>query len=165
MKSRFVILSLMLASILPLHAEKVTFDTKYTVEFPEGWRKSANPRKDALVYRETNAGDASFAVAKLPLPKNAKADLKATLKSMIEGFKKGMEVLEEPKITEGGVDGKKALFARVFVKTGEHKLGFFLVAVDATDRVFIMQATLPAAASDKSRGDCMKVIQSFKETR
>ena len=165
MKSWFIILSLMLVSILPLHAEKVTFDTKYSIEFPEGWKKPENPRKDALVYRETDAGDASFAVAKLPLPNNAKADLKATLKSMIEGFKKGMKVLEEPQITEGSIDGKKAQFARVFVKTGGHKLGFFLVAVDATDRVFIMQATLPAAASEKSRGDCMKVIQSFKETR
>ena len=165
MKLRFIFLSLLLASILPLHAEKVTFDAKYSVEFPKGWKESANPRKDALVYRETETGDASFAVAKLPLPKNAKADLKATLKSMIEGFKKGMKVLEEPKITEGSIDGKKAQFARVFVKAGEHKLGFFLVAVDATDRVFIMQATLPAAASDKSRADCMKVIQSFKETR
>jgi len=165
MRSRFVLLSLLLACIAPVSAEKVTFDAKYSVEFPEGWKKSANPRKDALVYRETETGDASFAVAKLPLPKNAKADLKATLKSMIEGFKKGMEILEEPKITEGGVDGKKALFARIFVKAGEHKMGFFLVAVDATDRVFIMQATLPAAASDKSRADCMKVIQSFKETR
>ena len=83
---------------------------------------------------------------------------------MIEGFQMGLEVLDEPKITAGSIDGTKAQFARVFVKTGGHKLGFFLVAIDATDRVYIMQATLPASASDKSRADCMKIIQSFKET-
>ncbi|MCP5538207.1 MAG: DcrB-related protein [Akkermansiaceae bacterium] len=165
MKPFYCFLTVMLTVVGLVSAEKVTFDTKYSVEFPEGWKKSANPRKDALVYRETEAGDASFAIAKLELPENAKADLKATLKSMIDGFKQGMTVLEEPKMTEGAVDGKQAQFARVFVKAGEHKLDFFLVAVDGVDRVFIMQATLPASASEKSRNDCMKVIQSFEESR
>ncbi len=79
MKRRAIFSALLLIGILPLQAEKVTFDTKYTVEFPEGWKKSKNPRKDALVYRETVASDASFAVAKLTLPKKAQADLKGTL--------------------------------------------------------------------------------------
>jgi len=148
---------------LPVLAEKVTFDTKYSIEFPEGWKKPEQARKDALVYQEAEKGDASFAVAKLPLPENAKADLKGTLKSMIEGFKKSMKVIGEPAMKDGVIDGKKAQFASVIVETGGQKMGFYLVAVDAKDRVFILQATLPAGASDKSRADCMKLIQSFKE--
>ena len=155
---------ILLILLLPLHAEKVTFETNYSVEFPEGWKKPKKDGEGALVYRGSGAGDASFAIAKLELPKNARADLKGTLSAMIEGFKKGMKVIGEPKMTEGAVDGKKAIFARVFVKTEGHKMGFFLVAVDAGERVFIMEATLPASASNKSRADCMKIIQSFKET-
>ena len=52
---------------LPVVAEKVTFDTKFSVEFPDGWKTPENPRKDALVYQESVKGDASFAVAKLAL--------------------------------------------------------------------------------------------------
>jgi len=150
--------------ILPVHAGKVEFDTKYSVMIPEGWKKGKNPHKNALVYRVSGEEDASFAIVKFPLPKNARADLQGTLTSMIEKFKKGMKVIGEPELTEGAVDGKKSLFARVIVKVGEQKLGFFLVAVDAGDRIFIMQVTLPSNASDKSRSDCMKIIQSFKET-
>lgn len=148
---------------LPVVAEKVTFDTKFSVEFPDGWKTPENPRKDALVYQESVKGDASFAVAKLALPENASADLKGTLKSMIEGFKKSMKVIGEPKLQDGGIGGKKAVFASVIVEAEGSKMGFYLVAVDAKDRVFILQATLPAGASDQSRADCMKIIQSFKE--
>ncbi len=171
--------------ILPLQAEKVTFDTRCSVDFPAGWKKSANAQKGALVYRVSPVGDASFAIARLSLPENAKADLKATLGGMIDGIKKGMKVTNEAKLTagvidgikkgmkvtneakltEGVIDGKQALFVRVLAETEGHKMGFFLVAIDAGTRVFILQATLPSTASEKSRADCMSVIQSFKEDR
>ncbi len=150
---------------LPLLAEKVTFDTRCSVDFPVGWKKSADAQKGALVYRVSPAEDASFAIARLSLPENAKADLKATLGGMIDGIKKGMKVTNEAKLTEGSIDGKQALFVRVLAETEGHKMGFFLVAIDAGTRVFILQATLPATASEKSRADCMSVIQSFKEGR
>ena len=146
-------------------AEKVTFDTHFSVEFPEGWKKAESPDKKALVYRESAKGDASFAIAKLPVPKNAKANLKATLGAMIAGIKKNMKLIGEPKSTEGGVDGKKAVFSRVFVEAEGNKMGYFLVAIDCKDRVFILQATLPSTASDQSRNDCMKIIQSFKQEK
>lgn len=151
--------------ILPLQAEKVTFDTRCSVDFPAGWKKSADAQKGALVYRVSPAGDASFAIARLSLPENAKADLKATLGGMIDGIKKGMKVTNQAKLTEGSIDGKQALFVRVLAETEGHKMGFFLVAIDAGTRVFILQATLPSTASEKSRADCMSVIQSFKEDR
>ncbi|BDS06413.1 hypothetical protein NT6N_14530 [Oceaniferula spumae] len=154
---------LILVFTLPVMAGKVTFDEKYSVVFPDGWKKPDQARKDALVYQETEKGDASFAVAKLALPENAKADLKGTLNSMIEGFKKSMKVVGDPAMKEGAIDGKKAQFASVIVEADGQKMGFYLVAIDAKDRVFILQATLPAGASDKSREDCMKLIQSFKE--
>lgn len=146
-------------------AEKVTFDTDYSVDFPEGWKKEDSPDKNALVYRVSAQGDASFAVAKLALPKNSRADLKATLNAMIEGMKKGMKFLDEPKTTEGGIDGKKAVFSRIFAQNGDTKMGYFLVAIDCKDRVFILQATLPNSASDQSRTDSMKIIQSFKKNK
>ncbi|MGB0993337.1 MAG: PsbP-related protein [Akkermansiaceae bacterium] len=159
------LLLLSLIMVLPVAAEVVTFDKKFTITFPDGWKKSEKPQKGTLVFRESKDGDASFAVAKLPVPKDSKVDLKATLKAMTDGMKKTMKFSKEPLTTEGKVDGKKALFSRVGVKSGESKIGFFIIAIDAGDRVIMLQATLPTGASEKSRGDCMKIIQSFKELR
>lgn len=166
-KLPLILLLSLVTIILPstLLAEKITFDQKYSLVFPEGWKKSESPEKNAIIFRESAAGDASFAVVKLELPKNSRADVAATVEAMLAGMKAKMKPEEEPKITPGKIDGKKSVFAKMMSKVDGVQVGFYLVAIDARDRVFILQATIPSSASNKTRQDCMAIINSFKEER
>lgn len=162
---------LLLALTLPvLAADKVSFgkQDRFSLEFPETWKKPAQPKQGAVVYRESGAGDASFSVSRLFVPKNSKVDLHDTLKSFVTNFRKGgMTVIGNIKGQEGLVDGKESVFAQVPVKISQggqnFDLTFFLVIVDCRDQVLVMQATLPDGGNNKVREDCRNIIGSLHE--
>lgn len=156
---------------LPVLAdETVPFDTddRFTIEFPDTWKKPEKPKRGALVYREHSSGQASFSVTRLLLPRNARTDLSETLKSFVENFRKGgMTVVGDIKGQEGAIDGKDSIFAQVPVKLKQEDavfdLTFFLVIIDCKDRVLVLQATLPKGGSNAIREDCRRIIGSFHE--
>ena len=167
---RPLILLLTAALILPLTAEKVSFDKedRFSLEFPDSWVKAKPPGNEALVYREHKDGDASFTVTLLTVPANRRADLDATLKTLVNTFKQaGMTVIGDIKGQEGQVDGKKSVFGvvPVTVKVNDKAMDliFFLVLIEASDRIVILQAALPGKTSNNLRGDCRKIIGSFHE--
>lgn len=166
---RTLLISLLLT--LPLAAEKVSFDTddRFSVEFPEGWIKAKSPQKDVVVYREAKDGDGAFSISKMVVKAGAKPDMEATLQAFIENYKKsGMKVDGEPKGQESIIDGKKALVATVPVEVVHEgqsaKLTFFLVLIDAPERLIVMQASLPGAGTNALRRDCRRIIGSFEES-
>lgn len=161
---------LLTALVLPLTAEKVSFDKndRFSLEFPDTWVKAKTNRSEALVYREHKEGDASFTVTGLSVPAERRADLHATLKTLVNSLKQaGMTVLGDVKGQEGEVDGKKAVFgvvpATVKIEDQATDLRFFLVLIEASERIVILQAALPATAPNALRGECRKIIGSFHE--
>ena len=162
---------LLLAALsLPLSAEKVAFDKdeRFSLEFSDKWVKAKTSKNEALVYREHKDGDASFTVTRLAIPAERRADLPATLKTLVNTFKKaGMTIVGDVKGQEGQVDGKRSLFAvaPAKIKSGEtlHDLSFFLVLIEASDRIIILQGALPGKSSNELRRDCLNIINSFRE--
>ena len=113
---RSSILSLLL--VLPLSAGEVSFDDgRFTVEFPDGWKKADPPQKQIVVHQETEDGEATFSISRLGIAKGRQADLHGTLETFITGFKaSGMTVKGDPKGQESVIDGKKAIVATVPVE-------------------------------------------------
>lgn len=152
-------------------AEKVTFeDGRFSVDIPKTWKKSKDPNGKALVHYDAPGGDGTFAIHKLAVKKDHQANLEGTLKQRVEAIKKAkLKVAGEVQKFPSDFDGKKALFAIIPIDAeaaGEAvKFSYYLVFVDAKDMVIIMEATLPRPMSDKMRGDALKIIQSFRETK
>lgn len=165
---RLPILILLLA--LPLSAEKVAFDEndRFSVDFPDNWKKAKPPQDNIVVHRETEDGEAAFSISLLGVAKGRQADLDGTLDTFIKNFSRaGMTVKGKPKGQPSMIDGKKALVATVPVEiTLEGQvtsITFFLVVLEAKERVIIMQATLPGKGTNEQRKQCLKIIGSFKE--
>lgn len=150
-------------------AEKVPFEEgRFTIDFPKTWKKAKDPGGKALVFREAPGGEGTFSVQKLAVKKDHRANLEGTLDQRVEAIKKAkLKVAGEVKKFPTDFDGKKALFAIIPIDAeaqGETvKFSYYLVFVDATDMVIIMEATLPRPLKDKIRGDTLKIIQSFRE--
>ena len=168
MRSLLTFLALL---ILPLQAaEPVPFDKddRFTIEFPATWKKPEQPKPGAILYRERKTGDASFSVSRLLLPPNAKADLHDTLKTFVSNFRKGgMTIVGDVKGQGGLIDGKTSVFAEIPAKVTQgddaFDLAIFLVLLECSDRVLVMQATLADGGSNAARADCRKIIGSFHE--
>lgn len=166
-------LFLLLAALtLPLSAEKVSFDTddRFSIEFPETWVKSKAQKENALVHRQHKDGDGLFSISRLVVPPGRNPDLHAALKSFVANYRKaGMTIMADVKGQEGQIDGKKAIFASVpaTIKAGDESvdLSFFLVLIDAPERLLILEATLPGKGANALRADCRKIIGSFEEKK
>ncbi len=161
---------LALLTLPVLAVDTVPFDKhdRFTIEFPDNWKKTDEAKAGALVYRERETGDASFSVSRLRVPKNAKADLHDTLKSFVTNFRKGgMTVVGDIKGQGGAIDGKDAVFAQVPVKLaqgGENfDITFFLVIIDCRDQVLVLQSTLANGGNNKVRDECRRIIGSLHE--
>ena len=161
---------LLTALVLPLAAGKVSFDKddRFSLEFPDTWVKAKTNRSEALVYRQHKDGDASFTVTGLSVPAGRRADLHATLKTLVNAFKQAnMTVLGDVNGQEGEVDAKKAVFgvvpATLKIEDQTTDLRFFLVLIEASERIIILEAALPASAPNELRGECRKIIGSFHE--
>lgn len=164
---RTLLLSLLL--VLPLSADETAFDEgRFTVEFPDGWKKADPPQANIVVHRETEDGEATFSISRLGITPGAKADLDATLDTFVKNFKdNGMTVKGDPKGQASVIDGKPALVAAVPVEMRVDDepvaITFFMVFVEASERLIVMQATLRGSGTDAQRGDCRKIIGSFEE--
>lgn len=154
---------------LPLSAEKVPFDEgRFSVEFPEGWKEADPPQQNIKVHRESADGEAAFSISLMGIAKGHEADLDATLESFVKNFKAGgMTVKGDPKGQASTIDGKKALVATVPVeiKAQGELMGitFFMVLVEAPERLIVMQATLSGSGTNDQREACRKIIGSFEE--
>lgn len=164
--------ALSLALALPCLAgpEKFGKDDKYSMEFPDGWKKPAEDTGAALIVRQNKDGTALFAVSRLTVKDGMKADLDATLKSVTDNYKKDLGLKEDPKAETGAVDGLDARFVVIVPpKRDEAKeapkepaTAVYLVVVNAKTEVLIFQATLAMPLVKKDTEACMAIIQSFK---
>jgi hypothetical protein len=168
MRSLAVLFTILTLPVLAVESVSFGKHDRFTLEFPDTWKKPDQPKPGAVVYRERESGDASFSVSRLFLPKNAKVDLHDTLKSFVTNFRKGgMTVVGDVKGQDGLIDGKDSVFAQVPVKLAQggqnFSLTFFLVIVDCRDQVLVLQATLPDGGGNQVRDDCRRIIGSLHE--
>lgn len=169
-KKGWMLLALACVHCGPLHAAREPFgDGKYSLEFPDGWAKPDGGDAKALIVRQNADGSALFAVNRMPLPANARADLDATAKTIAEAYKKDLKLAEVPAAKEGEIDGLPARFLTVAgdPKTGGEAaaLALFLVLVEAKGEVVVMQATLSLPAAKETREACLTIIKSFQHKR
>jgi hypothetical protein len=166
----------MLALALPCLAGREKFGKdKYSMEFPDDWKKPAADTGAALIVRQNKDGSALFAVSRLAVKEGMKADLDATMKSVTDNYQKDLGLKQAPKAEEGAVDGLDARFAVIMPpKAGDGSKDppkdppkqpsttVYLVVVDAKTEVLIFQATLAMPLAKKDADACMAIIQSFK---
>ena len=154
---------------LALQAEGVRFaKDRYSLEFPEDWKKAKAPHKQMILYRENEAGAASMGVITLPVKEGTKADLRNTFDSIVKSLTSGTLKLEgEPTAKMAPVDGKTGMFGTMRASVGDDTaktiLTFAIVIVDAKDELVILQSTLRHPMKPEDHKKCIKVIQSFKE--
>lgn len=162
------VLAAVLASAV-VHGARVTFgDDRFSVDVPLDWKRTKGPDDGNLLHYEAPGGDGSFAVYTLEVKKDHRADLEGTLKSRVESLgKAGLKVPAKIEGQEQDFDGKKALFAVVPVEAQAQgqtvKFSYYLVFLDAKDKVVIMQAALPIPLTEKLREATLAIIQSFRE--
>jgi hypothetical protein len=137
-------------------------DDRYSLTFPEGWKKAEPPNEKALVPHENADGSAIFAVNLMPVPKGAKPDLPGTAKDLAEQMSNGLGMKEDPEIQEGELDGLPARFVTMVPTEAGAKLGMILVMVEGKTEVLVLQATVTVPASEKTREACLAIIKSFK---
>lgn len=166
----FLLLSLLaVLSSGVLAADRIPFAKhRFSLKFPDDWKKAKGPDDGHVLYRESPDGSSAFSVFMLELKEDHRADLKGTLKNQVEALAKaGLKVTDDVEGQEGAVDGKKAVFAVIPVEAElpdqTVKLRYYLVLVDAKDTVVIMQAVLPSAADAEIQKSALDIIQSFKE--
>ena len=156
--------------VLPCHAgrEKIAKD-RYSLDFPDDWKKPAGDTGAALIVRENKDGTALFAVSKLAVKDGAKADLDATTRSVAADYKKNMGLKQDPKVEPGEVDGFDARFVVIASPKKEQPAAgddpataVYLVLVDAKTEVLILRATLAMPVAKKTSEACLAIIQSFK---
>jgi len=167
-----------LAAMLSLSclAERVKFaDDQFSIEFPDGWKKTEPDGKPApLVLRQNADGTALFAVSRLPVPEGAKVDLDATAKTIANSHKEDLKLDKVPEAGEGEIDGLPARFLTIAPpkpaapKEGAEpeeealQVAYFIVLVDTRKGVMILQATLALPAARETRDAALAIIQSFK---
>lgn len=161
-------LGLLLAMACHAGREKFAKD-KYSLEFPDDWKKPTGDTGAALIVRENKDGTALFAVSKLSVKDGAKADLDATAKSVTAGYKKDLKLKDDPKVEPGEVDGLDARFVVVAPPKQdppqadqEPATAVYLVLIDAKTEVLILQATVAMPVNKKTSDACLAIIQSFR---
>lgn len=158
-----------LAFALPALAERKTFEGgRFSVDFPEGWKKGEGPDDGHQLYRESADGEGTFSTYVLAVKKDHRADLEKILKERVKDLSKaGMNVSGDIEGQQQPFDGKPAVFATIPVeatfKGQKVRFAYYLVLIDAKDAVVIMQAALPRPAGEKLREDALAIIQSFRE--
>lgn len=161
---------LLLLLALPLSAEQVFFDLndRFSVEFPDEWKKAKAPDPNVVVHRESADGEATFSISRLILPPDKRADLDTTLDTFIKNFKmSGLTVKGDPKGQDSLIDGKKALVASIPIELKQEgelvRLTFFMVLIECKERLVVMQATLRGNGTNDQRRDCRVILGSFEE--
>jgi hypothetical protein len=163
MKSLFLLLAF---AATALAGPRVKFgDDRYSLAFPEGWKKAEAPNPKALVPHENADGSAIFAVNLMPVPKDAKPDLEGTAKDLAGGLAKSLGLKDDPEIQEGELDGLPARFVTMVPdkKADEPaQLGMILVLVEGKTEVIVLQSTVSVPAKEATREACLSIIMSFK---
>lgn len=161
-------LGLLMAIPCQAGREKIAKD-KYSLEFPDDWKKPTGDTGEALIVRENKDGTALFAVSRLTVKDGAKADLDATVKSVTAGYKKDLKLKDDPKVEPGEIDGLDARFVVIAPPKQEPPqadqppaTAVYLVLIDAKTEVLILQATVVMPANKKTSDACLAIIQSFK---
>jgi hypothetical protein len=161
---------------LSCYAERVKFaDDRFSIEFPDGWKKTAPGGDPApLVLRQNDDGTALFAVSRLAVPEGAKVDLDATARTIANSHKDDLKLDKVPEAGAGEIDGLPARFLTIAppkpaapeegADPGEEALqvAYFIVLVDTRKGVMILQATLALPAAKETREAALAIIQSFK---
>jgi hypothetical protein len=163
MKSLLLLLAL---AATALAGPRVKFgDDRYSLAFPEGWKKADAPNEKALVPHQNADGSALFAVNLLPVPKDAKPDLEGTAKDLAAQLAKSLGLKDDPEIQEGELDGLPARFVTMVpAKKGddEAQLGMILVLIEGKTEVVVLQSTITVPAKQATREACLAIITSFK---
>ncbi len=167
---RLLLTLFLLAAVAPpVLADRTTFEGgRFSVEIPDGWKKGEGPDDGHQLYRESPKGEGSFSTYVLDVKKDHQADLTAILKSRVEKLQKaGMQLVGDIQGQEQEFDGKKAAFVTLPVEADyagqKIKFSYYLVLLDATDKVVILQAALPRPADKELREATLAIIQSFRE--
>lgn len=140
-------------------------DDRYSLEFPEGWKKAEAPNEKAVVPHENADGSALFAVNLLPVPKDAKPDLDGTAKDIAKSLAESLGLKDDPEIQEGELDGLPARFVTMVPdkKADEPaQLGMILVLIEGKTEVILLQSTVSVPAKPATREACLSIIKSFK---
>ena len=159
----------LLASGPVLLAERARIEGgRFSLEFPNDWKDAGGLEDGALLDRVSPDREGSFAVYSLKVAKDHRASLEGTLKQRLTAIKKaGMSIVTDVKSQKKEFDGKKGLFAVIPVEAGlggaKVPFTYYLVLLDAKDRVVILQATLPRPAPQELRESTLKIIESFRE--
>lgn len=158
--------------VLPcgLRAEqKKTFEGgRFSVLFPDEWKKGKGPEDGNQLYFESADGKASFSAYVVDVGEGKKPDLQASLRQRVKRLSEGgLKVLGDVEGIEQEFDGKKAVFASVPTEANAQgqkiRLSFNFVFLDAKDRMVILQVILRSSASDELRAEALEVIKSFRE--
>jgi hypothetical protein len=162
----------LLLGLLPCAAEREKFaDERFSLEFPEGWRKPAQAGEPApLLVRENKTGTALFAVTRMEIPAGSKVDLDATAKTIAESYQKDLKMEKAAEAAEGEVDGLSARFLTIIPPpaaegesvTDAARAAYYLVLVDSRKELLILQATLALPAPKDLREETLAIIMSFK---
>ena len=160
------LLLLLVFTATALAGPRVKFgDDRYSLEFPEGWKKAEAPNEKAQVPHENADGSALFAVNLMPVPKDAKPDLDGTAQDLVGGIAKSLGLKDDPEIQEGELDGMPARFVTMVPdKEADEpgQLGMILVLVEGKTEVIVLQSTVAVPAKQATREDCLSIIKSFK---
>jgi hypothetical protein len=140
-------------------------DDRYSLAFPEGWKKAEAPNEKALVPHQNADGSALFAVNLLPVPKDTKPDLDGTAKDLTAQLAESLGLKDKPPIQEGELDGLPARFVTMVPEKeagDESQLGMILVLIEDKTGVIVLQSTVKVPATQKTREACLGIITSFK---
>lgn len=144
--------------------DRVEFsDDKYSLEFPQGWKKAKAPTPDAEFARQSEDETVIVSVNCNPIPDGAEADLDAMAKATAESYAKVIGFKGEAQLSEGTLDGCKARFITMAPqKEEEGSLGMFVVLVDSKKHLIRIVATMAPQLDEETREGCLGIVKSFR---
>ncbi|MEM9238199.1 MAG: hypothetical protein AAGB14_15615 [Verrucomicrobiota bacterium] len=161
------VLSLALAGIA-LAGDRVTFaDDRYSLEFPQGWKKGQAPSAGAEFARESPDKQIIISVNRTEIPKGAAADLEGTAKDSAAKLKQAFKSDKAPEISEGGLDGCEARFVILTPDDpqAEGAMGVFAIFVDAKKDLITLRAIMATPITEENREATMKIVNSFRREK
>lgn len=140
-------------------------DDRYSLAFPDGWKKAEAPDGKSLVPHENADGTAIFVVKLLPVPKGAKPDLDGTAKDIAGKLAKTLGLKDDPETQEGELDGLATRFVTLIPDKDPEEatqLGMILVLIEGKTEVIVLESTVAVPLADATSEACLGIIKSFK---
>lgn len=152
---------LLLLSLAAAAGDRVKFaDDLYSVEFPQGWKKTQAPNATSEFARANKDETLMIAVSSSAIPAGSAVDLDTTAQDASAKLAKAFKFEGDGTISEGTLDGCKTRFVTLVPEKGE--LGVFAVFIDARKHLVTVQATMVLPMTKDDRDACLAILQSFR---